>query len=518
MLLRGNDDTADPISEERLESRIGVHDSTQFEVKLDYSIDSRARDNRYRVDCYFFVPRSLGVNRDTYSREEFYGDLHSYIRFRTPTLNLVGLADPDNPDSPLHHVRELIQDWHAAQNENDWSEGFSQEARMYGSIARARLRDRVRAFRSTIRRRQERQLTHLSRGLDAFANEVASVLASWRDVCADVEALSDPIVSETCAYVDEYLSVIVENKITALIRTIDSRGRGLDLGEGRASLVAVLQREREYRRIQGYQTAILADEEASEAFIYRRGVLKKFVMSVLWLEITRAKEGSGAANFGAAIAAGAAMFIALLATVLHSRWYLWNTSGFVVAATLTYILKDRIKDWLRHYLSSRLTGWLADYSVSIHDPQAGVDLGRCRESFRYLRPEDVPKPVFELRHRGADSVLKVMGKPEDVLHYQKKVHLKGLTIAQRLHLEDYDIHDIMRFSMQQFLARAHDPVALVPTFNPERDRVERRPFPKVYHVNVVLLLTDPAHPEQPRAQRVRVVFDKSGIKRLEDVC
>src|SRR5262245_42979555 len=50
-----------------IDSRIQTHDSRQFEVKLDYSIDPTAKQNHYQVDAYFFIPKSLGINSQTYS-------------------------------------------------------------------------------------------------------------------------------------------------------------------------------------------------------------------------------------------------------------------------------------------------------------------------------------------------------------------------------------------------------------------------------------------------------------------
>lgn len=57
--------------EDLIDSRIGVHDDNQFEVKLDYTLDATARRGRYVVETYLFVPRSLGLDAHTYRREQF---------------------------------------------------------------------------------------------------------------------------------------------------------------------------------------------------------------------------------------------------------------------------------------------------------------------------------------------------------------------------------------------------------------------------------------------------------------
>jgi len=49
--------------------------------------------------CYIFVPHSLGVHRANYSKARFYDDLQTHIRFKTPSISLMGIAG--GQDSPL---------------------------------------------------------------------------------------------------------------------------------------------------------------------------------------------------------------------------------------------------------------------------------------------------------------------------------------------------------------------------------------------------------------------------------
>src|SRR5690606_33093329 len=112
----------------------------------------------------------------------------------------------------------------------------------------------------------------------------------------------------------------------------------------RARLIEELLAERSYRQSCGYPCPHDSDPEG---YVYRRSVLKKLVNSVLWLEISKQKEGAAIGNLAAAIAAGAAMAFALIAALWGSRMgYVADTWGFVLAGTITYMFKDRIKEWL----------------------------------------------------------------------------------------------------------------------------------------------------------------------------
>jgi hypothetical protein len=243
-------------------------------------------------------------------------------------------------------------------------------------------------------------------------------------------------------------------------------------------------------------------------------MLKKLVTSVLWLEISKQKDGRGLGNFVAAVAAGAAMAFALLAALFGSRMgFVSNTWGFVLAGTVTYMFKDRIKEWLRGFLSSQTGRWMADYATEIHDPVSGSEIGRCRESFNYVEAKAIPQDVWALRHSSSKSQIEVEAKPETVIKYEKEVRLSSASVIERLHLADYEINDIMRFCVSHFLVRADDPIVRVPIYDPQTDEVVRREFLKTYHVNVVMVISSAA--TAPMFKRIRVVFDKRGIRRLD---
>jgi hypothetical protein len=64
-----------------------VHDQPPF---ADLDLDQRA-DN-FRIEAFFFVPMNLGVNRISYPKDGFYGDLQSYTRYKTPVMTFGPMA------------------------------------------------------------------------------------------------------------------------------------------------------------------------------------------------------------------------------------------------------------------------------------------------------------------------------------------------------------------------------------------------------------------------------------------
>lgn len=470
------------------------------------------------------MPRSLGINHHTYSADQFYSDVQAYIRFQPPCASLGTLADEAVPSSPLAQARRLAQAARATSGREDVLQRATYDLRLFGTMVRTAVRrevkDLCRRARALDGAPESETITvgDLRQGCERFLEDLAGVFSAWRRL--HLELRSDPVprvLRETYEYVDEYLSLSTEQRLTTLLRLLDERADiRAACADVRERIRAFIVDERKSRDEAGYPTVLVATE-VNEEYVYRLGKLKKFLSSVLWLEIRKEKDGRQLINAGAAIAAGVAMFVALLATILQSTWWAMNTWTFVVAATVTYMLKDRIKDWLKEIFATRVTRWLFDYSVEIRDPVTGKKIGRCREAFRFLSVKDTPAEVLALRHCDAKESIEAETKPEEVIKYEKEVRLHGPDAVSRMQAEKYEINDIIRFSLTQFFVRADDPLTSLPLFDEATNRVRDHEFHKVYHLNLVVVLHSPSLPGPAAMKRVRVVFDKRAIRRLEEV-
>lgn len=510
---------SDVLEEDLIETRIGVHDSNHFEVKLDYAIRSQDK-SCYTVDYYFFVPSSLGLNKHTYRNDHFFSDVQAYIRFKTPTRSLASLV---GEVSPLDTIRELAMVIRRNPNDAEALQSLSYELRMFGCVVRVDIRDRVRTLREKLAEIRGDNATNQVLRNDAalicnnLAREVKICLVRWRELRPNfVDNRLPQACNETYAYVDEYLSLVIEMRMASVLRRLDhiEGGAGIELREARKLAKDLLRDERVYRAAANYST--VTSEHENDHFVYRQGLLKKFVTSILWLDLNREREGKRVANIGAAIAAGAAMSFAVMATIWAGRAYGLYSWNFTIAAVITYVLKDRIKDLGKDYLGAGFARFLADYSIQIRDPIRKTVIGRCRESFSFRNPSDVPDRILQYRRKDAKASIESMAKPEVIMHYSKQVDLRGKDVIERMHLEDYNVNDIVRFSLNQFLVRADDPTSSIPYFVEQTDSVEYRSFRKVYHLNLIMHLQMKGA-KRSRLKRVRVIFDKKSILELQEV-
>ena len=83
---------------ERGEAQITVeiHERQQLEVQLAHELPRTATGQNDQqatsLELYFFIPRNVGVTATNYPRDEFYGDLTTFLRIDLPNVTLEELA------------------------------------------------------------------------------------------------------------------------------------------------------------------------------------------------------------------------------------------------------------------------------------------------------------------------------------------------------------------------------------------------------------------------------------------
>ncbi len=506
--------------EELIDSRIGVHDDNQFEVKLDYAIDSTSRRSRYVVEAYVFLPRSLGVDRESYRREQFYSDIQAYVRFKTPTISLLALAEQETESSPLNRMLEQMPAI-GSDATPDLDGGLGHEVRLFGCLVKVGLRDEVGVLcdRAAALADPSQQGSVLVEDIDRMAQQlaedVARVLERFRGYRSEfVQPRRAAWIQELYAYADEYISLSIETYFTRFIATLEDNSALREACEvSRTKLLERILSEQGHRRGAGYRS-IIDGARGNARYVHRSSALKKFMSAVLFLDISKQTAGKRIANVGAGIAAAIAMLFSTIAAIWSQDHYGINSYPFVLALVVSYVFKDRIKEWLRTYFNRQFSRFLWDYSVTIRDPASDSEVGRCREMFSFVRTDSVPRPVYDTRHSDAVGVLEPRSKNETVIKYVKEITLRGRRIAAN-HGRMLDVNDIIRFNVSRLLARMDDPVRTVVTFDEEAGAVRRVNCPKLYHVNVVLVLRSVSGAQT--YERFRVVLDKSGIRELHEV-
>ena len=507
---------------ELLDAKISYHDSRRIETKLDVELTPENK-NIYRVETYFFVPRALNITPSTYNKTSFYNSVQTHIRFKTPQMSLDKIANPDTESSPLKRIKKLFAAMLAGDSSQKTVGAAVDELKLLGCVSRAAVRDTVKLMLEQAD--ALRQSGARGARLDSLRERGGLFAANLHKLIGEVHELrisiTDPAcpqrVRDTFSFVDEFLSITVSDYLSLLLEGLRAdKSLSADLAALDSQLCGLIAGQAEYRASMGYQS-LLAKGKPNQTYTYRRGVLKKFIFSALYLQI-ETSEWEGWLQFLFGLAAGIAMLFAAVVMVFAQNRYATNSMQFVIIVVVSYIFKDRIKDWFKIWFSKNWMEWMTDRKTNIRDPRTGLKIGYFKEAFSFVPENGVPEEIR--RRRNIDNITSVdeEGKPERIMRYEKEVVLFPSRVAKS-HERRKDLNDIFRFSVAPFLQQADDPGVECLYLDPGDKSLEPIICSKLYHVNVVFkyISRNLAGATQISFDRVRIALNRDGIQRLDQL-
>ncbi|MBI4215194.1 MAG: hypothetical protein HY602_00520 [Parcubacteria group bacterium] len=321
------------------------------------------------------------------------------------------------------------------------------------------------------------------------------------------------LAMQTYHYVDEFWSLTWDYYLTGLLNEL--KEKGLEELMFRDISQMILE-EKQRRESAGYRILAKEDVLNNEKYLYRKGILNKFILDVLLLSVIRTHLATHYGWVIGAIAAGIAMLLYLLLSVIWGQRFVIGSLPFLVATSVMYIVKDRIKEGIKFYYQNQGFRWFPDYQLKIQTPDGVAKLGHLTESFNFVSLEDMPSEVKALRQKGFSSELEEQGRPEEVFKYKKDVVLYTERLLRK-GARRHDINDILRFNIRHFLIRASDPYEAELFLDTKTKKIQRILCPKIYHINLIIKRTFWGKEEKQKVelQRVRLIIDKEGIKRVE---
>ena len=485
-----------------MDVRVSIHDQHQMELKLNYPLLDDQRRTLYEVDLYFFAPHSLGVHPQTYSKQQFYTDLQSYIRMRTPSVPFNRLKGGET--SPLTQLRHALEQ--KAQQPSKFSlSAFEEQIKLFCCIFKSAVRDYVAYIHNTVYAQDRDRLT------GDYLATVQDITAGYRELQRIIQIPNiDQRTFEIYLFGDEYISLLVEDHTFHLLNALSSNDSGLS-PEKRKNLLTLIDGEVNYRRRRRY-ASIPEKHKDNETLVFRRSVLKKYVASILFLNKEIKTEWFLLQHFFFGLAAAAAMLFATAAAFISQTVYGSLTFPVFVTLVVSYIFKDRIKDLLRYHLSRKMTRFLFDHKTRVRDA-ANKIVGISRESFGFIKESKLSAEVRELRNRDHITEIENGWVGEDILLYRKRIRLHPERVRRIFSkYEVSGVNDIMRFNIQEFLRRMDDSKKELFVMNDEG--YQRIKGARVYHLNMIVRM---AIAGKGLFLRYRVVLNREGIKRIEHV-
>lgn len=501
----------DPLLDHRLEP----HDANQLELKLAYLIKPGHQRQRYLVETYMFIPRTLGIDRNSYNASRFYAHTAAFLRYKTPSVPLSSLGNSHQAQLWFAQVNKGLDGRHTKAVKASQT---VRHIKLLGCIYRSAIRDTSAKLVNSIHRLPEDESEVCAR-LTQFINNLQDALERLRMLGNRCETTDVAIsIKDAWLAVDEYTALIAENSCTDIVEALDSREQGQDnfpltLEKLREKLAVQAIQAFRYRKQRNYQSYV-SEEEENELFPYWRRVLKRIVYSALYLNVRHEEVGKLAKNLVAMTSAALAMlFAASMGLWAQLAWGNFSTT-FIVIMVISYMIKDRIKELGKQFLGQRFLRWIPDTATAVYGNSKKRVIGKCRESFLILEPKQVDESIMKVRHSQKNSLAED-GRPETVIKYTKEITLFSKPLQSEMEgLEG--LNDIIRFNLGYLRERMDAPLENYQLIHPRTHKIITVPCARVYHLNLVLRLTvGQGEEREVRVERIRVVLNQHGIKRVE---
>lgn len=203
--------------------------------------------------------------------------------------------------------------------------------------------------------------------------------------------------------------------------------------------------------------------------------------------------------------------------ILMGSVFVINSAPFIILTVGIYVLKDRIKEWLRILSYQNVSKWFPDYTTEIFSPDKKNKIGVIKESFSFIEEPQLSEELRQLRNAEFHSVLEAVRRPESVLYYKRSVSLNGASKSSTSRRSSLNI--IFRYNIDRFLRKASEPFEEVLTIDPATQQLVPLYLPKVYHLNLIIrtTLTEGDKPPKIDLKKLRIVINKNGIKRIEQI-
>ena len=456
-----------------------IHDKFTLEFKVGFNTEATAKPTKYSdfvMNTWIFVPNSLDINAAKYSKENFYRDLKSDVRLITPDYPLHELANDDQ----LLPNQSLTNDFNELFIAPDDTIDLVHSLKMYCAIAKSAFRDAQQHVENCIDTPSRLKACH------EFLDDVKLVVTRFRKLYDKLKnsEITGKIVQDF-AYSDEFLSNILES-YTYRLRDNIRFAHPEEYEQLESHFKEVLLGERNYRETMGYLGVMPNDTDGNSDFVFRASLLKKFAESDLYLNTNKRKNTFLVEQILYSLAAGAAMVVATLSSFFFQQRYGNFTLPFLIALVISYMFKDRLKDWLRLYFARRVSNKVfdtrTDFSIK------GRHIGWNKDSMDFIDSDEIQPEVMQLRNR-IPLFDEVSGKDEKVILFRKKVQVWTSELAKVSPFPMRGINDIMRYNITEFVRKMDNPsFPLAGTWeNEDYQPIEGR---KIYRLTFVIQCTN----------------------------
>lgn len=479
-----------------------IHDKYTLEFKVGYSRGQRDMSaSNFLMDTWIFIPDALYINDKTYSKSSFYRDVRTLVRLITPVYSLKQLGDPD--EKPLSCLYEACRSFVEFQTE-EHEKSYEHHIKMFCSMMRSAVRKAVNMFYE-----QHNDVMQLEGFVASVVNDIRCVISSYRNIPKSVGLEHVPYEQRLYFEIgDEYLCRVIDMH---LFRAMDELKRRFPKNEAIVRPIAdYLDSDLVYQSKKGFPLPKDQDKENNKGFLHRAGQLKKYIESDLYILAHKKSNTFMFQQLFFMFAAGLSMVFATVISFSFQQTYGNFTLPLFIALVVSYMLKDRIKDLMHYWFSSRLGSRFYDYKIKL--ALHGEPIGWGKEGFDFVSEDKVPREVRV--HRGRVSGLEAghCSLRETVIVHRHQVTLHGKQLSKLSHYPLPGVNEIIRVNLREFLRRTDAPHVSV-YINEGQGKYHIVATEKVYYLHFVMRIK---YDGVVSYRRYRIQLSRRGIKQMTE--
>jgi len=489
-----------------------IHDNFSVEFKIGFVPQNKNEDNDFKINTWLFIPNSLDINPSNYGKDQFYRDVKSNIRLITPQFTLDNIVGKTSiPFIKLvKHTREYIVN----PSLKNFTK-FEYHIKMLGAICKSSARNLTYKITSS---HNAKNICKWSKSYIDNAEDIITTYRSYKinQIFEDNEAYK-PLV-----YADEYLSQTFEmysfriiNKINDVLKHKDKYQKYdteivQSLIKLKKSFLDFLVKEKDYQSQHNFLFIKSANDKNNRNVVYRYSLLKKFIESDMYIKLHKKQDAFAIRQVLYGISAGMAMVFATV-IAFSVKWKYGSVSlPLFIALVISYIFKDRIKEFMRVFFDIKITSKYYDDKAAINISKSKV--GWVKEAVEFIKDKNTPKEVLKLRNRS--SLLQYENEifDEKIILYRKRVFLDGEKLSKHGAYKTTGINDIMRFHLNRFVQKTDNPVLNLQFINKDNE-IDLAKAQKIYYINIIMQFI---YNNQFEYKRFRIVFVRTGIIDVQD--
>jgi len=464
---------------------IAITSPNQFEIRIPYHAETDEKKIKYDTNIYFFIPKILNINPDSYSNTSFYNDHISYIRFIAPQKSLGYLG---------RRLQKFIVSLEEGKHDETHSGAFEKELKLIVSSYVSYLDQHNREFSCKNIR---------TKHLCLFLQRVRQFHLLIQELLMTTSGHQREKIIDASLSAAEFLSYATQNcllEINTCLRSHEDRYRdAIDINVDIINMVILFCKDNGF-------PVISDDAYQNEKIIYRYSILKKHFYSIWYLYQKKKRDGGSIKEVYYAIAAGISMIFTTLIVFATQKEYGNFTTSFFAALVISYMFKDRIKEAYRSYFDKKMAIRTYDYKEKIYSMDQKLIFAFIKEKMRFVPykklQEDVRKSrLLEVPRRLSPYI------EEDIIRFEKSVVLHNGNIQRKYNHVIKGIHNIIQFDISSYFKRME--ASKVPLYRVRHTKLFGN---KIYHINIIV---ENKTKQGVELHRARLIVDKSGIRRIE---